>query len=151
KQATLAKARDLETTAERSRAGLPTVQTDRLHEPLNKVIDSYLDELRRLGRSDTHVVNEKGFLSRLAKHCSWLTLSCIRADKLTAFLAEVSRQGKSPRTQNAYRDSAVAFCNFCVRQNWLKENPVARIPKASMKGRQPRQRRAFTPDEFRWL
>jgi hypothetical protein len=120
KKATLTKAAALERNAERARAGLQ-VLSDQFHEPIAETIQAYLDELRRLGRSAAHVANEKGFLERLVTGCGWKTLADMNENRLTEFLARLQKEGKAPRTQNAYRDSAVAFCNYCVRRHWLLE------------------------------
>lgn len=90
-------------------------------------------------------------MKRLAKARDWQTLASMRVGHVVDFLAKLHRDGKSARTQNAYRDSLVAFCNYCVRRHWLPENTFRTIPKAKLTGRRPRRRRAFTVEEFQQL
>jgi integrase len=40
---------------------------------------------------------------------------------------------------------------WCVRQRWLPENPLADVPKAKIAGRRARRRRALTLEEFNAL
>jgi integrase len=150
KAASLAYGNQLERQAERKRAGLPVYETTDPHS-IDAAIDAYCAELERLGRSKSHVYNERGFMTRLAKACDWKYLEQIRQEQLTGFLADLQAAGKSPRTQNAYRDCAVTFCNWCVRNKLLAENPLIRVPKAKINGRRPRRRRALTLAEFQAL
>jgi integrase len=133
---------------DRKKAGLPVVSETQLNRPIEEAIEAYLDELRRLGRSAAHVANEEGFLRRLSFGCNWTTLANVNPHSVEEYIENLHRNGKSPRTQNAYRDSANAFCRYCVRKLWLNDNPLATIPKAKIGERRPRRRRSLTIDEF---
>jgi integrase len=150
KRATQQFAEKLEHDCERLRAGLPVYEGSDPR-PLRAAVDAYCDELTRRGRSASHVYNERGFMTRLADACNWKFLDQVRQPDLARFLADLQKAGKSPRTQNAYRDSAATFCKWCVRQRWLPENPLAEVPKAKIAGRRPRRRRALTLEEFNAL
>src|SRR5262249_31116584 len=55
------------------------------------------------------------------------------------------------RTRNYYRESLVAFANWCVESGRLVGHDLARIPKADAKADPRRQRRALTEDELKRL
>jgi integrase len=151
RQATEAKGREIEKRIERILAGLPVVNQEKLNAPLGPLIKEYLAELTRTGRSHHHTSIQELWLKRLTKECSWATLRSINAERLRKW---IEAQGTKPaaRTINAYRDAAVAFCNWCIKQNWLQENPLNKIPKAKEPGNRKRYpRRAFTVSEFRQL
>jgi len=151
KQASLARAHQLERDAERARAGMSVVSPEAKAKPVSEAVEAYLAELSRIGSSEDHVGNERGNLRRLIKNCNWKTVGDIRTDDLSKWLAKLDQEGRSKRTQNAYRDSAVALGNFAVRQKWLPENPLLSVPKARLPRKGPRQRRALTVVEFRKL
>ncbi len=148
KSETLELANKIEQDIKRAKHGLPAAANANLLKTVDEAIEEYLGELKRLGRSKSHLANERGFLARLAFACNWNVLGNLRESHLLAYLAKLHDEGKSPRTQNAYRDAASAFAGFLVRRKWLPENMFRAVPKAKLAGRRPRQRRAFTQEEF---
>ena len=57
----------------------------------------------------------------------------------------------SARSRNYYRESLVAFANWCVQTGRLLGHDLNRIPKADQKADPRRQRRALTEDELKRL
>ena len=152
KQASLAKARQLERDAERARAGLPVANSGQRSKPLHETIDLYLIDLVRRGTAENtdHYKETRRILYRLEKDCGWKNLSAIRAEDLTQFLGELASRGRSPRTLNSYHEILDWFLNWCVRQSWLEESPIRRLQKAKVgeAGRRCR-RRPFQDDEWK--
>lgn len=151
KQATLAKARELERQAERAKAGLPVAKDDKLHEPIADIARVYRLEMERQGLSAVHFKETSRLLGRLWKECKWTCLAAIRSDDLMDFLHRLQADGRGPRTLNSYRDALKTFLDWCVGQNWLQENPVQRVKKTKAKGRKWKPRRAYTVEEFHKL
>jgi hypothetical protein len=58
---------------------------------------------------------------------------------------------KLASTRNAYRESLVAFANWCIETDRLIVNPFAKVPKADEKADRRRTRRALTENELRSL
>src|SRR5262249_27071619 len=56
--------------------------------------------------------------------------------------------GMSARLKNAYRESLVAFCNWCIESNRLSSNPFSSVPKANVKADPRRPRRAMDETEL---
>ena len=151
KAASEAKAREIEKRIERIQAGLPVATHEKLNQPLHELFDEYLAELRQQGRSDSHCKEQQRLLRTLQAQCGWKNLRTVRAESLRKRMHSFSPNAAA-RTINSYRDAAVSFCNWCVRQDWLQENPLTRIPKAREPGNRKHQpRRAFTSQEFKSL
>jgi integrase len=72
-------------------------------------------------------------------------LSRERAER---WLALRTAEGTSARARNAYRNAAVAFCNWCKETNRLTANPFALLPKANEKADPQRQRRSLDEGEL---
>jgi len=73
-------------------------------------------------------------------------LSAITPDSLIGFLAELKRQGASPKTQNEYWNAARGFCNWCVRTRRLAGNPLSIVAKTEHT-EQTFRRRALTVEK----
>jgi integrase len=66
---------------------------------------------------------------------------------MARWLRDAQKAGKAPRTVNEYLETACAFLNWCVRSNYLEQNPLARLGKAALTERR-RVRRAITDEEL---
>jgi integrase len=83
----------------------------------------------------------------------------IKAESVQRWLADQRRQrdhrtnrrGFSAATRNHYLKDVKAFCNWLVRENHLRRNPVAQIAKLNEKADPRHARRAYTVDELRVL
>jgi integrase len=148
KQATEAKAREIERRVERIHAGLPVGIDRPSQEPVDKLTELWIAELKRLGRSNVHISEQERLLDKVWDSCNWSRLTQVRVDQLNTFLAQLTALGRSPRTLNSYRDALFSFLAFCVRQRWLPENPLANHPKARSNGTKTKPRRAYTLPEF---
>jgi integrase len=147
KQATVAKARQLLKDHERSEAGLAVVLPNDRRKPLlgeEGAIQAYLADLERRRMSPATLRHRRAKLTRLTRATPWQSLADVRPEELTRFLATLP----TPATANAYRDCLFAFLHWCVEQNWLVENPVARVRRSDPSGSQPHRRRAFTAGEL---
>lgn len=149
KAASEAKARQLERDAERAMAGLTVTDRSKTFAQLTDLAQLWIAELQRRGASPRHWREQERLLAKLWEGTGWKTLAAVRVDGFTRFLATLQTAGRAARTMNAFRHAAKAFCDFCVSQRWLDENPLGRVPKA--RGGKKRKRRAYTLDEFRRL
>jgi integrase len=152
KEATKAKARDLERRAERIRAGLPVIQQEKAHEPIAAIIDAYLDDMRRRSLALYHQSESLRILNTLAEVCDWPSLSAIRRDKFSEFLATKHKAGAAPRTLNRYHETLRAFLNWCHGQSWIERSPLEGMEMYTVGHRGKRhRRRAFTIPELHRL
>lgn len=147
KRASEAKFEQLQQRADRGRLGLP-VETDALLTiSVDKAIADYVTDMQRQGLSDVHWKEAKRQLLTLQLKCSWRVLADIRPDSLTQFLGGLRALGRCARTTNRYRHHAITFCRWCIAQNWLALNPLAKVPRAKSNGK-TKPRRAYTLAEF---
>lgn len=150
KAATVALAKKLETNASREREGLSVTDQAMRFAPIADLTARWLAELESQATSASHLSETRRLLTTLWERCGWANLASVRVDGLTAFLADLKRRGRGPRTLNSYRDALAAFLDYCRRQRWADENPIReRVPKAkSLPGEKTRPRRAYTLAEF---
>ena len=130
--------------------------------PYSQALDSWLDDLRRLGRDDEYTRNMGRLVRKIAEGCGWTSLASIRSDRVGEWLSDIRQNGltdqkgvrkkqlPSDRTVIKVRsESARAFLNWCIgrRPPYLEENPLAGIKKAR-KFKRVRLRRAVSEVEL---
>jgi site-specific recombinase XerD len=151
KDATEAKAREIERTVERQQAGVPIAPASK---PMQEAIDAYLAELIRRGSpaAGPHVKEVRRQLERLQKDCRWTILKQITAATLTEWLNSRAIEDMAPATQNHYQGRLNEFLSWCVGQHFIEVNPIAHVRRAKVgkKGRR-RLRRAYSLDEMQRL
>ena len=119
--------------------------------PLAGHLDAYLLRLEAEGTSPAHRVNVRRCLDRLAADCGFAKLADLQRERLERWLVSQSQAGMGARTRNTYRAAAVAFGNWCVRNQRLTSNPFAATPKANEAADTRKQRRSLTEDELHRL
>lgn len=148
KAASLARAKDLERTAERKHAGLRTTAKKRIGDARYE----YLNHLQLNGTDmmGTHYKETNRILTAIICYCGWHYTTDINNQDFQNYLANMI--DRAPRTRNRHQETLRAFLNYCVRMDWLEENPIARLRMAPV-GQAGRRhhRRAFTLEEFQKL
>lgn len=119
--------------------------------PINQHFDAYRDYLSAKGTTDHHRNEVVARLHRIAADCRFSALAGLSAGPLDKWLLLREAEGMSASTRNAYRESLVAFANWCIQTDRLIFNPFAKMPKADEKADRRRTRRALTEDELRNL
>ena len=143
----------LEREHELVRSGVVTASEARVarrsSEPLAVHVADYLEALRRKGTTESHRYERRRYLTVIAERCGFETLRDMDRGPFEDLLAALADEGLSARTRNAYRTSAVAFCNWLLREGRIAINPFNGVPAASERVDRRRIRRAFTNDELR--
>lgn len=150
REATEAKARELERQAARRREGLLVIDPERLSAKFEAVLDLYVADLEGRGKDSMHVYITRKRLEKLAAECNWPTPASIRLEDLTAWRGRAAKDGKSGKTLNQYVSHLQAFVSFMIAQGYLAENPVANIDKADESGKK-RPRRGLAVEQLRRL
>jgi hypothetical protein len=144
-----------EKTAERVRGGISTTAEERTADlrptALAGHIADYLTALDAAGVTPAHRANVRRFLERLACECGFERLADLDRGPLVRWLAERSAAKMGARTRNAYRNAAITFGRWAVRNGRLGANPFADVPKADERADPHRQRRSLTESELRKL
>ena len=77
-----------------------------------------------MGRAVDYCKNTDTRLKRIFDGCEWTTLTSIRPDTMTNYLARLKDGGAADKTVNDYLAIARSFCNWAVKQARLGANPL---------------------------
>jgi len=135
---------------ERVSVGLmaPAAQRETFENPMAKLVDGYVADLKALGRCADHVRHVDKRLRRLMRECHWQSLREATAD---AFLRWRAEQTQAPKTINEYHAVLSALFTWLRKQNRVAANPFEIISKVDTRGKQRSQRRALNDDEAKRL
>ena len=135
---------------ERVSVGLmaPAAQRETFENPMAKLVDGYVADLKALGRCADHVRHVDKRLRRLMRECHWHSLRDATAD---AFLRWRAEQTQAPKTINEYHAVLSALFTWLRKQNRVVANPFEIISKVDTRGKQRSQRRALNDDEAKRL
>ena len=143
---------DLERRAELVKANVITAAEDlaagHQPKPLAVHFDAYSEHLQAVGVTEKHGKETRRYLVQLAANCSFSRLADLTREAFERWLAQRTAEGMSARLRNAFRESLVAFCNWCVESNRLSSNPFTAVPKANVKADPRRPRRAMDETEL---
>lgn len=114
-------------------------------------IEDYLADCLANGHGNDFVKIKRSQLKSLLKHAAAKRLSDLTPDAVSRFLASLIEAGKSHRTRNQHRASAVSWLNWCVDRGRLDGHRVNRIGRLNEKIDRRRHRRAATDDEIERL
>ena len=150
KQVAEQKLREIARDHERVSVGLlaPTAQRETFENPMVKLVDSYVADLKALGRCADHVRHVDKRLRRLIRECGWQSLRDATPD---AFLRWRAGQTKAPKTINEYQAVLSALFTWLRKQNRVAANPFEIISKVDTRGKESFQRRALNDSEAKRL
>ena len=150
KQTAEQKLRDCIRDQERTAVGLltPTAQRETFENPMEQVVESYVTDLKALGRSADHVRHVDKRLRRLIRECKWQNLREATAD---SFLRWRAGQKQTPKTINEYQAALSALFTWLRKQNRVGANPFELVTKVDARGKESFHRRALNDDEARQL
>jgi hypothetical protein len=150
KQTAEQKLRDSIRDYERTAVGLmaPAAQRETFENPMERLVDGYVADLKALGRSTDHVRHVDTRLRRLMRECKWQNLREATAD---SFLRWRTEQKKSPKTINEYQAALSALFSWLRKQNRVAANPFELVSKVDARGKESFHRRALNDDEARRL
>ncbi len=150
KQTAEQKLRDSIRDYERTAVGLlsPAAQRETFENPMERLVDGYVADLKALGRSADHVRHVDKRLRRLMRECKWQNLREATAD---SFLRWRAGQKKTPKTINEYQAALSALFTWLRKQNRVTANPFELVSKVDARGKESFHRRALNDDEARRL
>ena len=133
----------------RIKVGLSDEFAEHWQRPIGEHVAEYLADLESKGRSKRHRTDTERLLQAVIKQTGCKGLDSLTVAKVDAFLLSLTRQGKSPRTRNSYRQAIVGFTSWCKSKGRLPSNPLASVSVAE--GQKRRIRRALTVEDIRIL
>ncbi|MFO0851838.1 MAG: tyrosine-type recombinase/integrase [Gemmataceae bacterium] len=141
-----------EREVERIRAGtLDPAELDAARRAATPLVDhlaAYEQSLVAGDTSATYRANLRRAVVRVAADCGFATLADVRRGPVEGWLAARAAEGMGGRTRNYYRESLIAFANWCRETGRLKSHDLHRLPKADGKADPRRPRRALTEEEL---
>jgi len=148
--ATVQAAAKREREAAGQKAGLILVTAAHLGAPIDSHREDYVKDLRRVGRAEDYCKNTDTRLKRIFDGCEWTTLTSIRPDTLTNYLARLKDGGAADKTVNDYLAIARCFCNWAVKQARLGASPLKGVERIALADK-TYERRALTLAEVQAL
>lgn len=147
KKVAIAKLEKIQAELEQVRAGLkaPKAQRDAQIRPLGAFLPEYAEQRLNKGRAELYVKGDEGRLKALFAACQWQTL---RDVTLHSFEKWRCAQKLSPKTLNEYLNAAVLFFKWMRKMGFAEKNPLAEVERVDIRGRETKEFRAYTLEEF---
>lgn len=147
KQVAEKKLKELIQTKEQERAGIvaPKAQIKAAQKPLEEHLANYLDDLISLGRDDEYTARIRLRVQRLINQCGWKVPIDVTSDSFVHWRSSQKRD--SPKTLNDHLDAIRGLLNWMVDKERIAANPLSKVKKADLRGKQTK-RRAFNDAEF---
>jgi integrase len=135
---------------ERERAGLAVSQVDQecLNAPLLDLLENYIGELERLGRTDEYTRHIRARVTALGEECGWSRLRDVSAD---GFRVWRNAKSASVKTINEYQNAIAALLRWIGKAKGVKLPVFEAVEHIDARGRQSFERRALTVEEARKL
>lgn len=134
---------------EKVKAGVLQADPREAARPLGEHIKAYLQDLERRGRDRMYRYIIQRRLEAAAFAQGWACLRDATPKSVSAYLRDLSDEGKSPKTVNGHRADLSAFFEWCMRQDALEANPCQRVQKSAVS--RDKVRRALSVAECRAL
>jgi len=146
---------ELEKRAELIKARVITPEQDNVANqqdvPFLEHVEAFLNRRTKRapnGVSEMRQANERAHLTTLANECGFKLLSDLRADSLDGWMRDRLAESMSPANINEFRQDAVSFANWCIRNKRLLVNPFKGVEKLDATANPQRKRRSMTEAEL---
>ena len=126
----------------------PDSQRETAAKSVPVLVSEYEKYLLSQGRAKKHAHDTTTRLSRMAKEIGWRALGDMRPDTFQSWQTTLTC---SQKTKKEYQVSACAFLNWLVATERLAKNALAKLDKPDTRGKQVRQSRYYTQEEFAQL
>ncbi|MBX3354867.1 MAG: hypothetical protein KF724_04125, partial [Phycisphaeraceae bacterium] len=117
-------------------------------EPIERHIQAWREHLRAKGTCDRWLAQAPRRVARVLGERDIRRLRDLTAERIERWLHDQTDAGMSAGTRNGYRQSLIAFANWCARSGRLAVNPLQHVPTADARSDCRRKRRALTDDEL---
>lgn len=142
--------RDIVIQAQREAEGIiaPAAQREAASTSLAALCAEYISDMRRRELTANHIRDTEARFRRLQRETGWERLADIRADGFLRWLGGICGSAK---TRKEYQSTVNALLNWLVRSERIERNPLGKLDKVVVKGKQVRPARSFTVEELQRL
>ncbi|MBC7817931.1 MAG: site-specific integrase [Planctomycetaceae bacterium] len=146
---------ELEKRAELVKARVMTPEQDNVSNqqdvPFLEHVEVFLNRRTKRAPNGVSVMGRNNSLARLTRldnECGFKRLSDLRAESLDRWMRDRLAEGMSPANINEFRQEAVIFANWCIRNKRLLVNPFKGVEKLDATANPRRKRRSMTESEL---
>lgn len=121
------------------------------HRLKGKIANYYPDFIQHLKSKSVTTGHIDMTISRLKKICTgcrFIKMTDLKADTLLRWLQTQVEGGMGACTRNGYRKAIMTFCNWAVSKDYLRYNPIKKVPKLNEELDIRHERRALTTEEI---
>ena len=142
-----ARIRELALLAQRVQDGElpPDSQRETAAKSTAQLLTAYKKYLAGQGRAQKHVHDTTARLGRMAREIDWRSVNEVRPDRFESWQSGLTCSAK---TKKEYQVSACAFLNWLVNTGRLAANPLTKLEKIETRGKQVRESRSYSQEEF---
>ncbi len=132
---------------ERERAGIiaPKLQRNSANVPLAQHLEEFLTDLLAKGRNKSYVSILRSRTTKLFEQCDWKRPVDVSSDGFVHWRSK--QEAFAPKTLNEYLNGVCALLNWMERHGRIASNPLGRMDRVDMRGKQ-RKRRSYSDDEL---
>ncbi len=150
KRATEQLAAKLEKEAAQFKEGIVDTFTEHRRTRLAIHVDDYERHLLA-SSSRQHVKTTIPRIKKVIDGCGFTYFPDIAPSRVQEFISELRSKGLSIQTCNFYLKALKAFCQWCVRDRRMQDNPLVHVQGGNVKEDRRHDRRALQPEELREL
>jgi integrase len=121
---------------------------DQNRQHIREHVADYLAHCRHVGQDKAHIAIKTSQLAKLVAGINATRLSDLEPNRVERYLAGLVTAGRSHRTHNQNRATAVAFMQWCFEQGRVTSNLLKIVPTLNEAKDRRRVRRALTEDEL---
>ncbi len=111
-------------------------------------LKSYLADVAARGLTPRYIYVLGRVIQKVASGCGWNVMTDVTAD---SFIEWRGKQKRAPKTLKEYFVAVSGLFNWMERQERIVKNPLLRVQRVQIAGKQTRVRRAFTNAEMQRL
>jgi len=112
---------------------------------VEKHVKAYCADLRARRKDEDYVTTVEKRLTKLVTECHWERIGDVTPE---SFQTWREQQRFAPKTLNDYLAVASALFGWLIRNEVANRNPLGRVGRVEVRGKERLKRRAFTPEEF---
>ncbi len=124
----------------------PQLQVETLSMPLNSLIADWVADMAVRGAGSHHCGVSKLNMGVLMRECGWKRVPDITPQSFMHWRGAC--RGRSAKTLKEYLGCVRGFLNWLVRSGCLPADPLASVGKVDTRGREVRNRQAFSHENF---